>query len=190
MLPDGRRATLAAAPSGGPCRRARAPPPDRRAGGAGAAGGWGAHGVPAHRARPPARRSPNCAGSRAAGWRRAHGDCMCSPRSPRATRDAAAGIAIAQEPAAGTHVADGSTVRVVLSKGPPPVVVPSVVGKPSAFAERLLASAGLHYGVTFVAGAGIQAECGDGTVARFGRHRVARLDGGAQRLRRPRAGGP
>jgi eukaryotic-like serine/threonine-protein kinase len=66
----------------------------------------------------------------------------------------AAGIAIAQDPSAGTHVADGSSVRVVLSAGPPPVRVPGVVGQPSGSAESLLASAGLRYGVTLIAAPG------------------------------------
>ena len=42
--------------------------------------------------------------------------------------EAASGIAIAQDPSAGTRVKDGSTVGVVLSAGPPPVRVPGVVG--------------------------------------------------------------
>jgi len=64
--------------------------------------------------------------------------------------DAATGIAIAQDPSAGTRVNDGSTVGVVLSAGPPPVRVPGVVGQSSASAESLLANAGLRYGVTLV----------------------------------------
>ncbi len=149
------RVTLYVAPSGGPCRRARAPPPDRRAGGPGAAGGWGAHGVPAHRGRRP-HGGPRTAGLPRGGVEARARRLHVQPAFSTRYSDAAAGIAIAQEPAAGTHVAHGSNVRVVLSKGPPPVVVPSVVGKPSAFAERLLASAGLHYGVTFVAAPGFK----------------------------------
>jgi hypothetical protein len=63
---------------------------------------------------------------------------------------AAAGIAIAQDPAAGKLLAEGSTVRVLLSAGPPPVSVPTVVGQPSISAESKLAAAGLRSGVTFV----------------------------------------
>jgi eukaryotic-like serine/threonine-protein kinase len=66
----------------------------------------------------------------------------------------AAGIAIAQDPSAGARIADGSTVHVILSSGPPPVSVPSVVGEPSGSAESRLASAGLRYGVTLIAGPG------------------------------------
>ena len=63
---------------------------------------------------------------------------------------AAAGIAIAQDPPEGKLLAEGSTVHVLLSAGPPPVSVPTVVGQPSAAAESKLAAAGLRYGVTFV----------------------------------------
>ncbi len=64
--------------------------------------------------------------------------------------EVAGGIAIAQDPSAGTRVKDGSAVGVVLSAGPPPVTVPRVVGQSSASAETLLANAGLRYGVTLV----------------------------------------
>jgi eukaryotic-like serine/threonine-protein kinase len=70
---------------------------------------------------------------------------------------AAAGIAVAQDPAAGTRIDDGSTVRVVLSAGPPPVKVPDVTGQPSGSAESVLASTGLRYGVTLVAAPGSKA---------------------------------
>jgi serine/threonine-protein kinase len=62
----------------------------------------------------------------------------------------ASGIAIAQKPAAGTRVLDGSTVRVVVSKGPPPVRVPAVVGESSGSAESVLGSAGLSFNVALV----------------------------------------
>ncbi len=68
--------------------------------------------------------------------------------------DTAAGVAIAQDPAAGTRVAEDSTVRVVLSAGPPPVPVPGVVGRSSATAESMLARAGLRYSVKLVAAPG------------------------------------
>jgi PASTA domain-containing protein len=68
--------------------------------------------------------------------------------------NAATGIAVAQTPSAGTRVADGATVHVVLSAGPPPVKVPDVVGRPSAPAESALADAGLRYGVTLVGAPG------------------------------------
>jgi hypothetical protein len=62
--------------------------------------------------------------------------------------DRASGIAIAQDPVAGTRVLDGSTVRVIVSQGPPPVRVPALIGRPSGSAENLLASVGLRYAVT------------------------------------------
>jgi hypothetical protein len=65
--------------------------------------------------------------------------------SSRPSTLTAAGRAISQSPAAGTRVADDSTVHVVLSAGPPPVAVPSVLGQASASAEHEIASAGLRY---------------------------------------------
>ena len=67
---------------------------------------------------------------------------------------AAAGVAIAQDPSAGTRVAASSIVRVVLSVGPPPVEVRGVVGQSSASAESELSSSGLRYAVTLVAAPG------------------------------------
>jgi eukaryotic-like serine/threonine-protein kinase len=63
---------------------------------------------------------------------------------------AVAGTAIAQNPSAGTRIAEGSTVRVVLSAGPPPARVPGVVGQSSSSAENALVGAGLHYHVKLV----------------------------------------
>ncbi len=68
----------------------------------------------------------------------------------------APGVAIAQSPSPGTSVADGSTVKVVLSSGPPPVAVPAVVGRSSVSAESLLAHAGLRYATSTVAAPGSQ----------------------------------
>lgn len=67
---------------------------------------------------------------------------------------AALGVAIEQDPVPGTRVANGSVVHVVLSSGPPPVSVPSVVGEASALAESRLSHAGLRYAVTLVAAPG------------------------------------
>jgi eukaryotic-like serine/threonine-protein kinase len=49
-----------------------------------------------------------------------------------------AGTVIGTDPAAGTPIAKGSQVRVLLSTGPNLVDVPSVVGQPKAAAEQLL----------------------------------------------------
>jgi hypothetical protein len=64
------------------------------------------------------------------------------------------GVAIAQDPRAGTSVGDGATVRVVLSKGPPPVSVPGVVGLGISAARSRLGAVGLHTRTTLVAGGG------------------------------------
>ena len=60
---------------------------------------------------------------------------------------AAVGTAIAQQPAAGTRVSDGATVSVVLSAGPPPVTVPSVVGSVTSTAQATLSQKRLNSGV-------------------------------------------
>jgi len=64
------------------------------------------------------------------------------------------GLAIAQSPSSGVRVAQGSTVRVVLSSGPPPVQVPSLDGEPSSAAESSLANSGLRYAVVMIAAPG------------------------------------
>ena len=58
--------------------------------------------------------------------------------------ESAPGIAIAQDPAAGSRVSAGSTVRVTLSAGPPPVSVPGVVGQSTQSAQAALSGAGLQ----------------------------------------------
>src|SRR4029077_15700131 len=68
--------------------------------------------------------------------------------------DTTAGVAIAQDPAAGPRVASDSSVRVGLRARPPPVRGPGVVGRSSASAKSRLANAGLRYGVTLVAAPG------------------------------------
>jgi serine/threonine-protein kinase len=52
------------------------------------------------------------------------------------------GLIIAQDPAPGAFVAKGGTVDVVVSRGPPPVPVPAVVGRSAAEATYILAHAG------------------------------------------------
>jgi hypothetical protein len=76
------------------------------------------------------------------------------PAFSRRYSESPSGIAIAQSPAPGARVSEGSTVSVTLSAGPPPVHVPGVVGSTSSAAESLLAGAGLHYAVTLVAAPG------------------------------------
>ncbi len=58
------------------------------------------------------------------------------------TSDDPAGFVIDQSPAAGDWVRDGGTVTVVVSRGPPPVAVPDVIGRPEGEAQFALADAG------------------------------------------------
>jgi len=58
--------------------------------------------------------------------------------------EAAAGTVIAQSPAAGESVAEGSPVNLTVSKGPKRVVVPRVKGLPEQEAKNILTLAGLE----------------------------------------------
>jgi hypothetical protein len=53
-----------------------------------------------------------------------------------------AGVVIAQSPSPGARLAQGASVQVVLSLGPPPVEVPRLVGQSSSAARSVLASPG------------------------------------------------
>lgn len=74
-----------------------------------------------------------------------------APRYDSAPRS----TAIAQRPAPGVRVSDGTTLRVVLSAGPPPVAVPQVVGRRSADAQAILSGLGLTANVAQVAAPGV-----------------------------------
>jgi eukaryotic-like serine/threonine-protein kinase len=102
-------------------------------------------GRPAHTTVPELRGLPR--GGVQARARRLHVQPAFSKRYSAAT----AGVAISQTPSPGVRIAEGSTVQVVLSAGPPPVRVPGVVGQSSSSAESAIADAGLRYGVTTVA---------------------------------------
>jgi len=65
------------------------------------------------------------------------------------------GSAVAQTPRAGTSVSGGSTVRVVLSAGPPPVPVPQLVGESGSQAQVVLGGLGLHGTLTPVPAPGV-----------------------------------
>ncbi len=56
--------------------------------------------------------------------------------------DDPAGRVISQSPAAGAFLSDGGTVRLVVSRGPPPVAIPDVAGQPEQQATQVLAGAG------------------------------------------------
>ncbi len=64
------------------------------------------------------------------------------------------GTVIGQAPRPGATVNSGSTVRVTLSAGPPPVPVPKVVGESAADAQTALQSVGLRSTTTHVPAAG------------------------------------
>ena len=56
--------------------------------------------------------------------------------------DDPAGRVISQSPAAGSFLDDGGTVRLVVSRGPPPVAIPDVAGQPEQQAALVLSGAG------------------------------------------------
>ncbi len=57
-----------------------------------------------------------------------------------------AGNVVTQNPTAGTNVIMGSSVNLVVSKGPQPVTVPNVIGQTQSVASSALVSAGLAVG--------------------------------------------
>ena len=65
------------------------------------------------------------------------------------------GIAIAQTPSPGTRVSNGGAVRVVLSAGPAPVLVPQVVGGAATAATAALGRLGLRTDVSQVPAPGV-----------------------------------
>jgi serine/threonine-protein kinase len=60
----------------------------------------------------------------------------------RRTSDDPAGLVIAQHPSPGEFISSGDEIEVVVSRGPPPVPLPDVTGKPLAEAQPLLEQAG------------------------------------------------
>jgi serine/threonine-protein kinase len=56
--------------------------------------------------------------------------------------DDPAGRVVSQTPAAGTFLDGGGTVRLVVSRGPPPVAIPDVAGQPGLQAAQALSAAG------------------------------------------------
>ncbi|HWF26342.1 MAG TPA: protein kinase [Solirubrobacteraceae bacterium] len=65
------------------------------------------------------------------------------------------GSAIAQNPSPGTTVSGGTTVRITLSDGPPPIPVPQLVGQPGGQARTVLSGLGLHGVLTSVPAPGV-----------------------------------
>jgi len=60
----------------------------------------------------------------------------------RRTSDDPAGLVIEQRPGPGEFIGSGAEIEVVVSRGPPPVLLPDVTGKPLAEAQPLLEQAG------------------------------------------------
>jgi serine/threonine-protein kinase len=71
--------------------------------------------------------------------------------------EAPRGIAVAQSPRAGAELSDGAMIRVVLSAGPAPVALPSLVGRASSDAQAALRRLGLRPAVTLVPAPGVGA---------------------------------
>jgi beta-lactam-binding protein with PASTA domain len=64
----------------------------------------------------------------------------------QASSSVAAGVVISESPTAGSSVSTGTAVNLVVSSGPPPVEVPSVVGDTQSAATAELLSVGLVAG--------------------------------------------
>jgi serine/threonine-protein kinase len=62
--------------------------------------------------------------------------------SERRTADDPSGLVLEQHPAPGAYLGEGKEVEVVVSRGPPPVVLPDVAGKPVAEAQATLTQLG------------------------------------------------
>ncbi|MFD5278947.1 Stk1 family PASTA domain-containing Ser/Thr kinase [Pseudarthrobacter sp. NPDC058362] len=65
------------------------------------------------------------------------------PVTERFDENVAAGVVLSQNPAAGTDVRRGTPVALVVSKGPRPIPVPSVVGRDRSDAVKAIEDAGL-----------------------------------------------
>ena len=69
-------------------------------------------------------------------------DAGVAMRVEQRTSDDPAGVIVGQSPEAGEWLADGGTVTVFVSRGPPPVPVADVTGQPEADARLALAAQG------------------------------------------------
>ncbi len=96
---------------------------------------------------------PNVVGQSSAAAAAAIADAGLTPGAVAAAASPTvpAGIVIAQSPVAGTAAAEWSLVSLVVSSGPPPVVVPGVVGLTQAAAASALTGAGLTTGAVSTA---------------------------------------
>ena len=87
--------------------------------------------------------------SRNAALRRAHRDHLTAAFQTHFS-SARKGTVIGQSPGAGTRVRQGSTVDVELSKGPPPVALPRLIGSSESSAQAEVQKLHLHSTVTQV----------------------------------------
>jgi hypothetical protein len=64
----------------------------------------------------------------------------------RTSAQVPAGTVMEQQPSSGSRIPQGDTVLLVVSRGPPPVTVPNVVGRPEAEGRAALVAAGVRPG--------------------------------------------
>ncbi|MCE5237165.1 protein kinase [bacterium] len=79
-------------------------------------------------------------------WNRGHLDIQLG--EDRHDETYPAGAVCSQHPPAGTKVERGDAIRVVVSKGPPPITVPGIIGMSAGRATETLAQMGLQMQVT------------------------------------------
>ena len=110
-------------------------------------------------------------------------DAGLEPESTQQQSSKPAGIVLGQSPDAGAEVDEGSSVRLVVSTGPPRETVPDVVGETRSEAVDALAAAGFESEVTEAfsdkkAGIVVSQDPEGRSPARRGRHgRAHRLEG-------------
>ena len=66
--------------------------------------------------------------------------------SSQSSATVASGIVVSQNPAGGTSVSGNTAVNLIVSTGPPPIAVPSVVGQSQAAASSTITTIGLSVG--------------------------------------------
>ncbi len=92
--------------------------------------------------RGPAAPVPNLVGMARDGALARASDAGFGVKTSTRAADDPAGTVLAQEPAAGSWLGKGGSVRLVLSSGPPLVAVPEVAGRPEKDATAALGGAG------------------------------------------------
>jgi PASTA domain len=102
-------------------------------------------------------RAPRLTGLRKGAVKAKAGRLSLQPQFTWRYDSAPKATAIAQQPRAGRRIAEGSTIGVVLSAGPPPVEVPQLAGDSSSDAQAALAHVGLHARITQIVAPGVPA---------------------------------